>query len=162
MPANHDVTDSLVQRSADFLEMARLVVAKAARAALAGNPNLTAKQRQKLADAERGRYGLQVIALLLESMAEAANPLAFADHVKDASLQSVVQVVAPSLCVVDTYITNTRAQKENDIAQALFLVERTPARRDQLMDTLGPEEATLHFHKLAVQAWNPTGRRTFS
>lgn len=161
-PFNHDVTNNLDQRKADCLELAKALVAKVSRDALERNPNLTPKLKEKLRDAERGRWeGLNKgMALLLEAMRGNANALALADAVKETTLATVAAEAVP--CVLDSYITNTRAQKENDINQALFLVERTPARRDQLMDTLGPEEASLHIHKLAVLAWNPTNKRIFA
>lgn len=160
MNTNQNVTDNLVQRRADFQELANALVAKVARKALDKNPNLTPKQKEHLRDAERGRYGNKLVALLLEAMAGSGDPLAFADQVRETTLQGITDLSVP--CVLGSYIDNTRAQKDADVAQALFLIERTSARRDQLADALGPEETTLHFHKLAVLGWNPTGRKVFA
>lgn len=164
MSVIQNITDNLESRRLDFLELAKLAIAKAARAALDKNTNLTPKQKEQLRDAERGKYahGNRLVALLLEGMAEATDPMAFANAVGDSSLRGVAAAVAPALCVKDTFLTNTRDQHKNDIRQVEFLLERTPAKRDAVLDTMGPEETSFQFHKMALLAWNPTGRRTFA
>lgn len=164
MPFNHNVTDNLDQRAEDFLALAKGLIAQAARAALNQNPLLTPKLKEQLRDAERGRYahGNRLVALLLEGMAGSAHPMAFADAVGGATLRSVAAATMPTLSVKDTFLTNTRAQHANDVRQWEFLLEQTPQKRDAVLDTTGPEEVSLHFHKLALLSFNPTGRRIFA
>lgn len=164
MKVIQNVTDSLDARRLDFIELAQLAIAKGARAALDRNPNLTIKQKEQLRDAERGKcaHARQLIALLLEGMAEATDPMAFANAVGDSTLRGVTAALVPSLSVKDTFLTNTRDQHKNDVRQVEFLLERTSAKRDAVLDTMGPEETSFHFHKLALLTWNPTGLRTFA
>lgn len=162
MSTNHGDTDSLVQRSHDFQELAKAIVAASAREALERNPSLTPKQKAQLRDAERGRYGVQVIALLLECMTSAVNPTFFADRVRGATLQSVAASIAPTICLTDALLNETRKQAVADVSQQQFHVERTTARRDQALDAVGPHIVALELYRDTALAFNPTGRRTFS
>lgn len=155
MHAHHDVDDSLVQRRDRLQES----IAAVARHALDTNALLSPKQKEKLRDIERGRYPTTLLDTLVDAMIGARNPLILIEQLQTATLD---RMAAPTLCVLDTYLENTRKQKEGDIAQALFIVERTPARRDQLLDALGPEEVTLRQHREAVMRWNPSNRRHFT
>lgn len=155
MHVHHDVTDSLVQRTADLQELVKLC----ARHALDTNALLSPKQKEKLRDIERGRYPTTLLEVLADAMVGSKNPLMFAEQFERAVLD---RMAAPTLCVLDTYLTNTRFQRDGDMLQALFITERTGARRDQLLDALGPEEVSLRAHRQAVMRWNPTGRRVFA
>lgn len=155
MQVHHGVNVSLVPQPLNLRER----VARAARHALDTNEFLTPKQKQQLRDIERGRYPTTLLEVFVDAMAGAKNPLMFAEQIEVATLD---RVAAPTLCVLDTYLTNTRFQKDGDMLQALFLTERTGARQEQLLDGLGPEEVSLRAHRQAVMRWNPTGRRIFA
>lgn len=154
--SHHDVTNSLEVRRTDR----RQLIAECARHVLETNLLLTPKQRQAFHDLCRAdvesRYSLKLLDLLLDGMANAANPMLLSEKLRAATLQ---MLAAPSLCVVETWLDEARKQGAADPQHDQFIVERTGVRRDQALEFLVPHREALQTAIDALHTWTPNGRR---
>lgn len=103
----------------------------------------TSRERSICDDVRRGlRLSLDGLEILCELAARSEKPFILEEAIRGEVLRALAQ---PSRCPIDTFIDETRAQAQADVAQAGFLVERTSSRRDAALDGLGQ-----HFSKIRV------------
>lgn len=149
-PMYPTVSENLAARRADLPELIRLV----AEHMLATATDLTPTERQLLYDLtgkKSGRYRFKVLERLMEIAPRAQNP-----HLLSEQFRRAVLVQLPRervLCPVDTFLTETRAQAQADVAQALFLTERTQTRRDAALEKLSQHEWAIRGALDALHVW---------
>lgn len=124
---------------------------------------ITKEEKQAVWDAQRPaspRLSIRSLEILCELAARSDRPFTLEQAIQQAVVQ---RMTAPApLCVVDTGMTETRAQSRGDIDRWQFHVERTPVRRDQALDALGLHKAAIATDMIALMQWPSNGRRVFA
>lgn len=146
---------SLAERRLEFVQLVAAIAQQLAPFAI------TKEEKQAVWDAQRPacpRLSIRSLELLCDLAARSDHPFLLEEAMRGAVIQ---RLAAPTtLCPIDTFLDETRAQAKADVAQAMFLVERTPTRRDQALDGLGVHRHWLSRSMDALHAW-PSPRKVF-
>lgn len=136
-----------------------------ARYALDRSTDLTVKERQFLKDmcredAHARGYGF----IALDKLVDIEARMPGNQHQLEAAIRGqVLRRMEPlNLCLLDSYLTETRNQSLADVEQAHMLVERTGPRRDATLQACVNHLEALRVFVDALHVWNPLGRRTFA
>ena len=142
--------ETLAMRRAEFKQLL---------AGLARNlrPHAHTKRERSVCDElARGRsLSVEGLEIMCELVARSEKPFALEELIRGQVLRSLA---TPSRCPIDTFLDETRAQAQGDIAQGHFLVERTSTRRDAAIDALGRHWSALRVALDALHVW-PTRQR---